>query len=75
MEDVTEIKDAIREIQRDIRHIDATLVRNTVSLEVHEKRTDASEKRIEKLENGAIWVVGLALTAIVTYLTSLMFKP
>ena len=43
---MTEILQEVREIRSDIKRIDITLERNTVSLELHMKRSDALEKLV-----------------------------
>ena len=45
------ILEIILEIQKDVQQIDKTLVRNTDSLDVHIKRTNILEKKMEKVEN------------------------
>lgn len=40
----------ILEIQKDVKEIDKTLVRNTDSLDVHIKRTNILEKKMERVD-------------------------
>lgn len=44
------ILEIILEIQKDVQQIDKTLTRNTDSLDVHIKRTNILEKKMEKVE-------------------------
>ncbi len=59
-----EIKEDLREIKAELKTVSSTLVRNTMSLELHEKRTHLAEGRIERLEQKSMWVLGLILTAV-----------
>lgn len=48
----------ILDIQKDVKDIEKVLVRNTASLEVHIKRTDLLEKKVEKVESHVNMVQG-----------------
>lgn len=45
-----EIKDDLKAIRSDVSNIRLDVARNTLSLEHHMARTEASERRLEKLE-------------------------
>ena len=66
MSDFLELKEDVKEIKRDVKEISQTLVRNTVSLELHEARTTASEKRIETMEKWLLGLLGSILLAVIT---------
>ena len=59
MEGLQEIKEDVKEIKADVKEISKILATNTASLIVHEARTTLAEKRIEKFESGAKWILGL----------------
>lgn len=44
------ILEIILEIQKDVQQIDKTLARNTDSLDVHIKRTNILEKKMERVD-------------------------
>lgn len=61
---IEEIKSDVKEIKGDLKGMVSIMARNTASLEVHEARTTASEKRIEKMEGWFVMsVVGLICLA------------
>lgn len=45
------MEELLKEIQKELVEIRLVLERNTASLEVHEKRTDLAERRIEDLQS------------------------
>ena len=47
---MSNIDDKLEEIKTHLSNIDITLVRNTVSLETHVKRTEMAEDRITQVE-------------------------
>lgn len=61
-----DIRDRLSGIQTELRGMNSTLVRNTVSLEEHMKRTEASEVRLGRVEN---WLVGLLSSGLLAMLT------
>lgn len=56
-----EIKDDLKAIRSDVSAIKVDIAKNTVSLENHIRRTDVSEKRLEKLEYS---LIGLLITVV-----------
>jgi hypothetical protein len=60
----------LKDVAKTLKRIDEHLLRNTIALEHHIKRTDLSEKRIESME---LWLRG-SLTAIVIGLIVNFFK-
>lgn len=60
----------LKEINKTLKRIDEHLLRNTISLDHHIKRTELAEKRIEGLE---LWLRG-AMTAIIIGLILNFFK-
>jgi len=48
----------IREMQRDVQNIDKTLIRNTVSLEEHIRRTEILEEKLDPIEKHVTKVQG-----------------
>jgi hypothetical protein len=69
MEEIKEIKKDIKDIKDTLASIDKTLAVNTVSLEVHVKRTSLSEDRISKLE---YWALGLVTTSLIAIVLKLL---
>lgn len=64
MEDtLQEIKADIKEIKSDVKLISQVMDKNTNSLIIHEARTTLAEKRIERFENAALGLLGLAVAA------------
>lgn len=74
MYDLKELTLDMREIKNELKSMNDTLLRNTVSLEIHEKRTTLAEKRIDKLEDQSKWVIGLIFTSTVGILVKLFLK-
>lgn len=81
MSDLRRIEDKIDQLvegqhkqNTQLELINSELNRNTESLIIHEKRTDLSEQRIQKIENthtflkGAAWVVGVLFVILQVYL-------
>lgn len=68
-----ELKADIKEMKADIKEISRTLDKNTASLIIHEARTTLAEKRIERFEGGAKWLLGLIASGILAGLTKLFF--
>lgn len=69
-EDVVELKQDVKDIKEAVVDIKITMERNTVSLEVHEKRTSLAEGRIKSLEYAALAGLGalvLALLGLLSY--------
>jgi hypothetical protein len=64
-----EIRDELRKISRDVADIKINVAVNTVSLEHHIARSDASERRIEKIEH---LLMGLAVVGILGGLIKLL---
>ncbi len=56
-----EIKEELRAIREKVENIDKNVAVNTVSLDNHMRRTDASERRLEKLE---YLLIGLAVMGV-----------
>jgi hypothetical protein len=75
MEDtLLEIKSDIKEIKSDVKTISQILDKNTASLIIHEARTTLAEKRIERFENGARWILGLIATSVLSVLIKLLVR-
>lgn len=64
----------LKEIRADIRDIKDVLIRNTVSLETHIRRTELAENRIEKLEKFHIGFLTASLATLLGILTKLLIK-
>lgn len=56
-----EIKNDLKAIREDISDIKTDVAKNTIALDHHIKRTDVSERRLEKLEYS---LIGLLVTVI-----------
>jgi hypothetical protein len=71
------IKDDIKAIRSDVADIKTTLAVNTESLVHHVRRTDAAERRIEKLEDWALKLlgalVGSGILAVLAWAAKLLF--
>lgn len=80
MNDLKRIEDKIDQLvegqheqNTQLKLLNFEMNRNTDSLIIHEKRTDLSEQRIQKIENthtfirGALWVIGTLFVAIQVY--------
>jgi septal ring factor EnvC (AmiA/AmiB activator) len=72
IEQLSEVKEDLREIKSDVKAISETLIRNTASLEVHVKRTDMLEDRIETYETQVKWVLGIIATTVMSILVRLL---
>lgn len=59
---VDDLVATLKEIHLDVKEIKPQVIRNTVSLEHHIKRTDLAEQRITKLE---YWLLGLLAALLV----------
>lgn len=59
-----ELKQDLKEIKSDISDIKNTIAINTTLLDVHIKRTNLNEARIEKLEYWALGLLGAILVAL-----------
>lgn len=57
-----EIKDDLKILRADVSEIKVTMAVNTKSLEHHVARTDAAERRLEKVE--FILITGFVLTVL-----------
>ncbi len=66
-----EIKDDLKEILRSVNEIKVDVAKNTKDLEHHIKRSDAADRRIEKLE---YVFITLAAVGILGGVVSLLFK-
>ncbi len=60
-----EIKSDLKEIKKEIQHVHVVMARNTASLEIHVKRTDAAEDRITKLEYWTLGLLGSIVVAVI----------
>jgi hypothetical protein len=59
------------DIRKDLQEIKETLIRNTVSLEEHIKRTTLAEARIEKLEK---YQIGFLASLLIGLMIRLLIK-
>ncbi len=73
MSDFNELKQDVKEIKSKVEDISATLLRNTVSLELHERRTSLAEARLDKYEANSKWVIGLIASGVIAILLKLLF--
>lgn len=64
-----DIKEDLRAIRSDVSDIKTTLAVNTESLKHHVKRTDTSERRLEKLE---YILIGTGVAAVLGGLAKLL---
>jgi hypothetical protein len=64
----------LKEIRSDIREMKDVLIRNTVSLEAHIRRTDLAEDRIEKLEKYHLGFLVSAIALLAGILGRLLVK-
>lgn len=64
----------VSEIKLELKEISTTLMRNTVSLEIHEQRTTLAEKRLDAIETFNRWAIGLMFTSTLGVLVRLLFK-
>ena len=60
MDRIDKVENKIDVILEKIHSIDKTLERNTASLELHMKRSDALEKKLEPVERHVTIIQGLA---------------
>jgi hypothetical protein len=67
---ILEVREDVKEIKKEVAEVGKTLIRNTVSLEIHEKRTTQAEERITNIER---WQLGL-LTAILLTVVGAIIK-
>ncbi len=67
-----EVRADVKEIKTEVKAISGILEKNTASLIVHEFRTTLAEKRIEKFEAGAKWILGIIATGLVTIIVQLV---
>lgn len=74
MDDYTELKTDIKEIKAKVDLIAETMLRNTVSLELHEKRTTLAETRMDRIEANSKWLLGLLTSAVGGILLKLLLK-
>lgn len=58
-----EIRADLKEIKADVKALNIQVAKNTVSLDLHMARTEASELRITKVEN---WLLGLMTTIVLS---------
>ena len=63
--------DDLQEIKQDVKEIKEVVIKNTVSLDMHMKRTELNERRIESMER---WTLGLLTTALIAALGRLLFR-
>ena len=68
-----ELKKDVRELRSEVKEISKTLLRNTVSLELHEARTTIAERRMDRYETNSKWVMGLIASGVITILVKLLF--
>ncbi len=74
MDDIQEIKADVKEIKTEVKVISEKLLRNTVSLEVHEYRTTLAETRLDRYESQSKWVLGLIAALVSGILLKLLFS-
>ena len=66
-----EIKEDLKEILRTIHAIELDVAKNTKDLEHHIERSDAADRRIEKLE---YLLISLGVVGVLGGVAALMFK-
>ncbi len=66
-----EVKESLKAIQGDINTIKVDVAKNTVSLEHHVKRTDISERRLERLEQ---LLIALAVVSVLGGIIKLLIS-
>jgi hypothetical protein len=64
----------LKEVRDDIREIKDVLIRNTVSLEEHMKRSELSEQRIDRLEKYHLGFLTTAVALLLGILAKLLIK-
>lgn len=66
-----EIKEDLKEILRSIHSIEIDVAKNTKDLEHHIKRSDAADRRIEKLE---YLLISLGVVGVLGGISAVLFK-
>lgn len=66
-----EIKEDLKEILRSIHSIQIDVAKNTKDLEHHIKRSDAADRRIEKLE---YLLISLGVVGVLGGISAVLFK-
>ena len=66
-----EIKDGLKEILRSVNDIKVDVAKNTKDLEHHIKRSDAADRRIEKLE---YLLISLGVMGVLGGISAVLFK-
>lgn len=66
-----EIKEDLKEILRSIHNIELDVTKNTKDLEHHIKRSDAADRRIEKLE---YLLISLGVVGVLGGISAVLFK-
>jgi hypothetical protein len=66
-----EIKEDLKEILRSIHSIELDVAKNTKDLEHHIKRSDAADRRIEKLE---YLLISLSVVGVLGGIAATLFK-
>jgi hypothetical protein len=67
MKDWDLLVEDIKEIKRDVKDIGLNTARNTTSLELHMKRTEANEERIKQVERYVMGILMAFLSACLYY--------
>lgn len=67
MNNIESLAQDVKEIRKNVNEISIHTARNTVSLETHMARTEASEKRLDRVENSIIGLLGALLLAGLSY--------
>ena len=62
---IEKVQEELHEIKHELKTMNITLARNTASLEIHIKRTEANEARINRIEG---WTVGLLVSILAALL-------
>lgn len=73
MDNMEELRQDVKEIKTEVKTISDTLLRNTISLEVHEKRTALLENRAGRLEDSQKWFIGLIISAVLALAIKVIF--
>ncbi len=69
-----EIREDIKDLKAEVKIISTTLLRNTVSLELHERRTTLAETRMDRYEAQSKWVIGLISSGVFTIIVKLFLS-
>ena len=69
---VSEIRQDVKEIKKEVAEVNKTLLRNTVSLEVHERRTKLAEDRIERIERWQLTILLAIAGAVISAAVKLL---